>query len=505
MTTGLAFDVESLANTVTKSVIAFLTLIGVVLVVLGLGRAWAGRRRTQVVLEDIHPLEGIPASAVAGLSPQLRQVVRRALTTQGLDASYAHLRTLARDVDVGLLVTARGTTVEAVTTELHATTRDSLSALSAGVRAVAPKEADGLLAVLSASLPAQRGCVVRTFPTLRAAGTHSEVGLTLEFAELGDAPHAVTSFWSSAPVAGNDAERAASAHSALSDLLEPASLWIAIRLVARHLAPTGRLDKRILDLHRRRRTELLGLRLQLAGQMSLYATRKNEKFERCFADQALDDLAAAERLLPHYFRPVSTRAQVHERVGWSHRRAASTGPARGAFIDAIGEYDRADALLGTPADLVAPGPFKDEREALHLRRTKCRLLSGDIAQFMLARRELQTMTDLREGTPIALYNAACLMAVALASEVDWDGQASVWERRAWDLLGRSLLVGGDEGPWNRVMSDIELQSLDPVLRSRFCDELKSRNPSMAKLADVRARALVDEVLGVLAIVQPPER
>src|SRR5665647_1178980 len=107
MTTGMELDVASLADTVTKTVIAFLTLIGVVLIVLGLGRAWVGRRHSQVVLEDIQPLEGIPASAVAGLSPQLRQAVRRALTTQSLDASYAHLKTLAKDVSKGLLVTAR--------------------------------------------------------------------------------------------------------------------------------------------------------------------------------------------------------------------------------------------------------------------------------------------------------------------------------------------------------------------------------------------------------------
>jgi len=502
VTTSLAFDVASLADTVTKTVIASLTLIAVVLVVLGLGRAWAGRRRAQIVIEDIEPLEGLPVSVVAGLSPQLRQIVRRALVSQSRDASYAHLTTLAEDLAAGLLVTTRGTTISAVTTELQATTRDSLTALAAGVRALAPNDAGGLLAVLGASLPAQRGCVVRAFPALREAGRHTEVGLTLEFAELGHAPDAVTTFWARTATASSDPELAAAARSALNELLEPASLWVAIRMVARYLAQTGRLHGRRIELRRRRREELVGLRLQLAGQMSLYATRKQERFDRGFAEQALDDLVEAARLLPRYFRPHSTQAAVHERVGWSHLRAGSASPARRAFIEAVRAYDRADALLRATADSVAVDAFEETREQIHVRRTKCRLLSGDMAQSAIARRELQTSAEPRQATTRALYNTACLLAVALAVEGDEGGHPSLSERRVWHLLGRSLLVGGDEGPWELVVTDIELQNLDPALRSRFCEELKTRNGSLAKLPDVEARALVDEVMGVLALASP---
>jgi hypothetical protein len=503
VTTSVAFDVESLADTVTRTVIALLTLVAVVLVVLGLGRSWAGRRRAQIVIEDIERLEGLPGVAVAGLSPQLRQSVRRALASQARGASYSHQVTLMKDLASGQLVTMRGTRISAVTTELLSTTRDSLTALAAGMRAVVPKDADGLLAVLGASLPAQRGYVVRTFPALREAGGHTEVGLTLEFAEFGHAPDAVTTFWASTVTVGSEPELAAAARGALHELLEPASLWVAIRLVARHLTHTGRLDGRRLEFGRRRRAELGGLRLQLAGQMSLYATRKQERFDRGFADQALDDLAAAARLLPHYFRPHYMQAAVHERVGWSHLRAGSTGPARRAFIEAVQAYDRADDLLRAPDDRVAADAYGETHGLISVRRTKCRLLSDDTAQSVVARRELQTWTEPRQATTQVLYNAACLMAVASAGEGNEGGRPCRWERRAWHLLGRSVLVGGDEGPWERVVTDIELRTLDPTLRSKFCEELKARTADSAGIPDLEARALVEEVMCALDIGPPP--
>jgi hypothetical protein len=83
----LAFDLASPADTITKTIIAVLTLVAASLVVVGLGRAWVGRRRAQVVIEDVSSVEGIPASAVSGLSPQLRQAVRQALVRESADAS----------------------------------------------------------------------------------------------------------------------------------------------------------------------------------------------------------------------------------------------------------------------------------------------------------------------------------------------------------------------------------------------------------------------------------
>jgi hypothetical protein len=79
--------------------------------------------------------------------------------------------------------------------DLDRTTSDSMAALSAGLRAVAPTGGEGLAVALDLALPAQRGWSVRTFPTIRGSGTDAEAGLSVEVARLGRAPDAVTTFW----------------------------------------------------------------------------------------------------------------------------------------------------------------------------------------------------------------------------------------------------------------------------------------------------------------------
>lgn len=493
MQTILALDLPSIADAVTKIVIALLSLIAVGLVVVGLGRAVAGRRRVQVVIEDIVVDEGIPTSIVSGLSPQLRQNVRQAISTQTLDASYAHLKTLDRDKKEGLLVTSKGTTINRVSIELRATAHDSLAALSAGVGAVAPKEAEGLLAMLSASLPAQRGYRVQAFPTVRETATTTTAGLTLEFAEFGRAPDAVSTFWSSASPTGNDYEKAAANHTALSALLEPISLWIAIRLVARYLA----YGRQQFYLHPNRHRELLGLRLELAGQMSLYAIRKQEQFATEFAVQALEDLSEASRLLPQYFRPHFTQAAVHERVGWTYREVNEPEPARGAFLRAVQAYNRADELLDQLSGSAPVNSLEHARQRVAARRTKCRLLSGDSTQIAVARRELNRPIEPQADDVPALYNAACLFVVALeVGAADSEQISGLWERRAWQLLGRSLLIGGDEdGPWELVNTDIELRYLDQGRRGWFIDQLRAKRDRPTGLSDAEARELLEQVLG----------
>jgi hypothetical protein len=75
----VAFNLASTADSVTKTAVALLTLISVAFVIVGLLRAWVGRRRPQVVIENIESVEGMESSAASGLSPQLRQAVRQAL------------------------------------------------------------------------------------------------------------------------------------------------------------------------------------------------------------------------------------------------------------------------------------------------------------------------------------------------------------------------------------------------------------------------------------------
>lgn len=139
------FNLASTASTVTKTMIAVLTLVAVVLVVVGLVRAWKGRRRAQVVIEDVASVEGIPVSASAGLSPQLRQAVRLALVQETLNASYSVLNTLEQDIRGGLLLAHGRIRMKTIAAGLRSRTEDSLATLAVGLQAVAPKQADGLL------------------------------------------------------------------------------------------------------------------------------------------------------------------------------------------------------------------------------------------------------------------------------------------------------------------------------------------------------------------------
>src|SRR6266705_4922454 len=95
----LAFDLASIPDLTTKTMIAVLTLIAALMVVVGLIRAWRGRLRPQVVIEDVVHSEGLPTSSASGLSPQLRQAVRQALQQQSEAARTSVYETLEQDIE----------------------------------------------------------------------------------------------------------------------------------------------------------------------------------------------------------------------------------------------------------------------------------------------------------------------------------------------------------------------------------------------------------------------
>ena len=116
--------------------------------------------------------------------------------------------------------------------------------------------------------------------------------------------------------------------------------------------------------------------MQLAGQLALYAMRKQPKFERGFAQQALADLADSALQLPDYFMPHSIEGAVHVRLGWSYRSRGEMQNAAKEFSQGIRSYDEAAQRLEKASDANA-----EKREAALERvkvwRAKCRLLSGD--------------------------------------------------------------------------------------------------------------------------------
>lgn len=228
--------------------------------------------------------------------------------------------------------------VKTITAGLRSTTEDAMTMLAAGVRAVAPKEAEGLLAALGAALPAQRGWVIRACPILHGAQSGVDVGMVVELAELGHPPDSVTTFWVRSEALGSaatDEAQAAVTSSSLYRLMDPVARWIAIRLVSRQLAQSGVPRRWRLLARERLRLELAGLQMQLAGQLSLYATREQTEFDRGFAEQALAGLSDAARLLPQYFRPHLAAAAVHELLGWSYRRSGDLQNAAREFTHSV--------------------------------------------------------------------------------------------------------------------------------------------------------------------------
>ena len=198
----LALDLTSVDNMIIRTAFAVAITIAFLVIAGWLPLAWLHRRRAQVVIEDVAAVEGIPQSATSGLSAQLRQAVWRLLLPEKerRDASYAVLTTLKQDIDDGLLRAHGHVQIQTIAAELRSSTEDSLAALAAGVRAVGPAQAEGLVAALGTLLPSQRGWMVRAFPVLRGEGRDVDVGLTLELAQFERAPDAVTTFWASSEV-----------------------------------------------------------------------------------------------------------------------------------------------------------------------------------------------------------------------------------------------------------------------------------------------------------------
>lgn len=503
----LALSLTSVDDMITKTVIAAAITIAFLAMAAWLPLAWLRRRRAQVVIQDVVAVEGIPQSATSCLSPQLRQAVWRLLVREKErgDASYAVLKTLKQDIDDGLLQTHGRVQMRTIAAELRPSFDDSLAILTAGIRAVAPGPAEGLVAALDAILPPQRGWVVCAYPVLRGEGSDASVGLTLELGQIDHAPDAVTSFWASSEALGKaetEAAQAAAMRSLLHRLVDPAALWIETRLVARQLAQSSVPMSWRLLFGRKRRQELAGLQMELAGQMSLYAAREREEFYQGFADQALADLTEAAQRLPTYFRPHHTAGAVHEQLGCGYRRSNNPAKAAVEFKRAIGQYDTAAQALAA-ASGATPEPREAALQRVMVRRATCRLLSGDRSHIEIARRELAGLLRSTGSTALELYNSACLFAVAMSCPGLHAEVRSTYAPRAWHLLGRALLAEGADGPWGNMMTDIELEALDHQKRHEFRLALKAQHAALTPLDGEAALAVVKSAMHAIGI-EPPD-
>ena len=530
MASVLAVGLQTLGTVITVWVGAVLGTALILMVVIGVIHAGRIRLRPQVVIPDVELDEDVPPGAAAGLSLQLRDSVRRALRREVDDARQVEMKTLGEDI-AARLVSLHGITSLTDAGPDHATTdsmsdlpavpiaglpavpeldreaKDSMSKLSAGLRAIAPKDAEGLAAALEFVIPAQRGWLVLASPTVRGTGADTRVGLRVEVARLGRAPDAVMTFWATSAVLQQASPSGTAQLAAIRDLLHqlvrPASVWIAIRLVSAHLTQMHRRSRSLLA-RRSRERELTGLELQLSGQLLLHATRMQEEFVSDFAFDALDNLERAAALLRHYFRPHMTEANVRERLGWSYHQSGDDSRARQSFAMAADEYDRAEKLL-TDCKEADSGKGETIIE-IALRRTKCRLLSCDSEQVTIARHELRGYPQLKSASPRLLYNAACLFAVALTCPDLPGAQRADTERRAWDFLGRALALSPFGSiPWSRVKTDEELSALDMGTRTKFVGEIQKRCGSHNGSSHTEAARIARAAMGALGPTDPSSR
>lgn len=497
---------------ITAWVIAILSVMTVAMIALGLLRVMAERRRPQVVINDVKPDKGVPVEAAAGLSLQLRDTVRRALHRQDDTARRAEMGTLKGDIAARLLTVRGYTAVKTIVPELDRTTRNSMSTLSAGLRAAGPKEAEGLAALAEFAIPAQCGWSVRTFPTIRGDGDDVRVGLSVEVAQLGHAPDAITTFWTTSDALQkppSEAARLTIIRELLHELVRPASIWIAVQLVSHHLTQKR---SRYHGLPTRgSSTELAGLQLQLGGQLLLYASREQEKFVDGFAYKALENLGQAAELLPHYYRPWSTQGAVYERLGWSCRHSGDDLRAQRTFTRSVDTYDKAEELLKACSQ--ADQNMRDALiQRLALRRTKCRLLSCDHEAINIASKELSRYSELKDKSPLSFYNAACLFTVAMACPNISGDKRILYKREAWHYLGLALVFSPPRAElWSRMMTDEELGALDMHSRKKFGDEIKKRCSRRSKQgyleADKQPEAdrIVKAAITALGLISPSIR
>ena len=454
-----------------QSLIGAIMLAAVLLVVAGLVRAVRGRRRHQLIIPDMSQDDLGPA-AVAGLSPLLRQEVRKYFNSESvLESSASLAATVGKDIAGGIDgLHSRVKDIPRLRLEVLAAPRDEIGMLAGGIRAVSPDRAEGLLGALSAALPVQRGSIVRLTPRTRDWGGSRQVGLTLEAGPIDHAHQASATFW----LIGAAAESTGNApddRDQLTDLLRPAANWIGIYLIAGSL-PVRRSKRRLFSrvFNKGLCDEAEALRVIFAGQLATYEMfwylDKEPLIALGFSAQALDDVSRATRVLEGYFRPHYLAGTIHEHRGNAlialkdvvpdadHAAASRlvdsyADQASKSFDKAHEEFDQALKLLDQfrgAANLRAAELRPDYR----VRSLKAALRGSNPSRVLDQLNEEITLTTVEQN-----YNVACLYAVASAVAGNLGRDSQELARRSH----RKLVAVLDRDPTlaDTVESDTDLR------------------------------------------------
>lgn len=445
-------SVDSVTQQATHAVIAALLVVAALIVMVALTRAILDRRRLQLIISDIVEA-GRPAATemTTGLSASLRQQVRTLLAKpskvgrpQSLTATVgqdiADQLTGSFTIDDKQLERIQQQIISAPCREILSSARNDLAAVSGGIRAMAPEQAQGFVDALAAALPGQRGLQVISTALTRQYAGREQSGLTVEIGTLGRAPEALATFWSDL---GRGSQR-----DQLERLLEPAARWIALHVTGR-IAVDGvrrwRLGVHLIgDLRTTRQQRVLRdiLTAQLGGYAMNELLRKNKPWAAlAFSQQALVDAQTAKAAVPNYHRPNLVAGLIHQHTGvcylvlsraeateWPRLAAMHRTYAREAFAEAIRDFNVAESLV---KDTQATDKVKHERIT---QSSTERLWSGlNLGDGSKALKEL-ARNPIRPFDPLSYYNGACLYATAAAVLRENGQDNSAYRARAMEYL-----------------------------------------------------------------------
>jgi hypothetical protein len=441
--------ISEVADVVTTTSIAVVSLSAAGVVVAGLGHAYRSRRRERIVLMDIGEL-GVPGGeGTPSLSPWLRQRVRDEVQQLRHNARHLSQAVVAGDARAlpGELTAAR---VEAV---IASAAQDTLTTLAQGLNAVLPDR------TLATWLPRPRGFVVRSMPMARGADAHPRLGLSVELAIVDGPPIAATTFWEPQPGTPD------AVHERMMQLIEPAARWIGVRLVAARTEVRAGSDL------------AAGLHRLLAGGLCRTAMDDFEEYATTFAEDASGDLRSAGDALPGYYRPWEMLAGIQERLGRTYTKKQRHDDAETAYRRGQQAWQQAEKLASArtrpadsgwagdnppgdagragdnpPADAGRAGdnPPAESLERLRVRRLKCQVLANRTEERPLVVQELGEHPVRTDGMSMGtLYDAACLYAT-LAGEFTDDAK---------DALGRAVLLELGQDVRGNALRDPELLAL----------------------------------------------
>jgi hypothetical protein len=391
----VAAGLRSVTDGATSAAVAVLSVIAVVVLAYGLGRAIIRNRRPQIVVANIASSQ----SGELAEAPAMSQVVRRYIWGQ-INDQRSQVARIGKSI---LLPASRQLDIRLSEVErIQNAATDSISAVLSTLRAVAPESADRFINVFALILPPPRGISVNV--TVLKRGTAApRLGVSAELDMLDGKLISSAVFWEPFPAAGVIDETSATER--VLALLEPVTRWVALHLVLTLMvSPRRRVPRKTQQ----------GLRRLLAGGLFLQAMRDFfPDHAAAFGEEALTELAQACLLLPRTPLAVTTLAGVHERIGWAQRGAGQPERALDAFRAAVRTWRDAERLTGASA------AADDASRALVVeRRLKAQLASGDAVLSAAALAELRA-DPLLAAHPAGRawrYNRACLYAQAYRAD-----------------------------------------------------------------------------------------